>query len=91
MNNPQHFVPFSPQGLCLGVCLCTKKGNYLSIRGQVVIPKMYEQLQKRFTVKVDKTFLKMPAKNLMKVTKTEDVKDRKRPPTLRKLSFKLHH
>ena len=52
---------------------------------------MYEQLQKRFTVKVDKTFLKMPAKNLMKVTKTEDVKDRKRPPTLRKLSFKLHH
>ena len=33
MNNPQYFVPFIPQGLCLGVCLGANKGNYLSIRG----------------------------------------------------------
>ena len=26
-------VPFSPQGLYLGVCLGTNKGNYLSIKG----------------------------------------------------------
>ena len=37
MNNLQYFVPFSPQGLCLGVCLGANKGNYLSIRGKVVI------------------------------------------------------
>ena len=33
MNNLQYFVPFSPQGLCLGVCLGASKGNYFSIRG----------------------------------------------------------
>ena len=33
MNNLQYFVPFNPQGLCLGVRLGTNKGNYLSIRG----------------------------------------------------------
>ena len=33
MSNPQYFVPFSPQGLCLWVCLVAKMGNYLSIRG----------------------------------------------------------
>ena len=33
MNNLQYFVQFSPQELCLGVCLGANKGNYLSIRG----------------------------------------------------------
>ena len=33
MNNPRYFVPSSPQGLRLGVCLGANKGNYLSIRG----------------------------------------------------------
>ena len=33
MNNPQCFVPFSPQELCLKACLCASKGNHLSIRG----------------------------------------------------------
>ena len=40
MNNLQCFVPSSPQGLPLGVCLGAKTGNYLSITGKVVIPKM---------------------------------------------------
>ena len=35
--------------------------------------------------------LKVHAKNLVKVTRTEEVKDRKRPPTLTKLSFKFRH
>ena len=38
--NFQYFVPFSNQELCLEVCLSANKGNYLSIREQVVIPKM---------------------------------------------------
>ena len=33
MNNLQYFVPFSPQGPCLGACLSTNKRNHLSIRG----------------------------------------------------------
>ena len=33
MNNLQYFLPFSPQGLCLGVFLGASNGNYLSIRG----------------------------------------------------------
>ena len=33
MKNLQYFVPFSPQELCLEVCLSPNKGNYLSIRG----------------------------------------------------------
>ena len=33
MNNPQYFVPFSPQELCFGACLSANKGNHLSIRG----------------------------------------------------------
>ena len=91
MNNPQYFVPFSPQGLCLWACLGANKGNYLSIRGYVLIPKMWEQRQKRFSVEVDQTFLKVPAKNLVKVTGTGEVKGRKGPPILRKLSFKFRH
>ena len=33
----------------------------------------------------------MHAKNLVKVTRTGEVKGRKRPPTLRKLSFKFRY
>ena len=33
MNNLQYFVPFSPQGLCLGVFLGASNGYYFSIRG----------------------------------------------------------
>ena len=33
----------------------------------------------------------MHAKNLVKVTRTGEVKGRKRPPTLRKLSFKFRN
>ena len=89
MNNLQYFVPFSPQELCLEVCLSANKGNYLSIGEQPVIPKMLEQ--KLFSVEVDQTFLKVHAKNLVKVTGTWEVKGRKRPPTLRKLSFKFRN
>ena len=91
MNNLQYFVPFRPDGLCLEVCLGSVKENYLSIRGQVVIPKNQEQRQKRFSLEVDQTFLNMHAKKLVKVTGTGEIKCRKRPPTLRKLSFKFHH
>ena len=91
MNNLQYSVPFSLYGPCLGVCLSVDKGNYLSIRGQVVIPKMQEQRQKRFSVVVDQTFLKVHAKNLVKVTGTGEIKDRKGPPPLRKLSFKFRY
>ena len=56
-----------------------------------MIPKMEERRQKLFSVEVDQTFLKVHAKNLVKVTGTGEVKGRKRPPTLRKLFFKFRH
>ena len=90
MNNLQYFVPFSPQELCLGACLSANKGNHLSIRGQVVIHKMQEQRQKLFSVEVEQTFLKVHAKNLMKVTGIGEVKGRKGPPTLRKQKHGRH-
>ena len=40
MNNLQYFAPISPQEPCLGACPSADKGNHLSIRGWVVIPKM---------------------------------------------------
>ena len=40
MNNVQRFVPFSPHELCLEVRLRANKGDYLSIRRGVIIPKM---------------------------------------------------
>ena len=44
-----------------------------------------------FSADIDQTFLKVHAKNLVKVTGTGEVKRRKRPPTLRNLSFKFRH
>ena len=81
MNNLQYFVPFSPQELYLEVCLSANQGNYLLIRRWVIIPKIEEQRQKPFSMKIDQTFLKVHAKNLVKVTGTEDVMSRKRPRT----------
>ena len=52
---------------------------------------MEERRQKLFSGEVDQTFLKVHAKNLVKVTGTGEVKGRKRPPTLRKLSLKFRH
>ena len=52
---------------------------------------MERQRQKLFSVEVDQTFLKVPAKNLVKVTGTGEIKGGKGPPTLRKLSFKFRH
>ena len=46
---------------------------------------------KIFSVEVDQTFLKVLAKNLVKVTGTEEVKGRKGLSSLRKLSFKFRH
>ena len=40
---------------------------------------------------VDQTLLKVHAKNLVKVTRTGELMRRKRPPTLKKLSFKFLH
>ena len=40
MNNLQYSVPSSPHEPYLGECLSANMGNHLSIRGQVVIPKM---------------------------------------------------
>ena len=40
---------------------------------------------------LDQTLLKVHAKNLVKVTGTGEVKGRKRPSTLRELSFKFRH
>ena len=45
----------------------------------------------RFSAEVDQIFLKVYAKNLVKVIRTGEVKGRKRPPTLVKLSFKFRH
>ena len=81
MNNLQYFVPFSPQKLYLEVCLSANQGNYLLIRRWVIIPKIEEQRQKPFSTKIDQTFLKVHTKNLVKVTRTEDVMSRKRPRT----------
>ena len=44
-----------------------------------------------FSVEVDQNFLKVHAKDLVKVTGSGEVKGRKRPPTLRKLSLKFRH
>ena len=52
--------------------------------------KKLERWQKLFTVEVDQTFLKVRAKNLVKVTRIGKVMGKKRPPTLRELSFKFH-
>ena len=52
---------------------------------------MYEERQKLFSAEVDQTFLEVHAKNLVKVTGTGEVKDRKGPSTLRKLSFRFRH
>ena len=57
----------------------------------VIIPKIEERRWKLFNAEVDQTFLKVHAKNLVKVTRTREVMGRKRPPTLRKLSLKFHH
>ena len=43
------------------------------------------------SVELDQTFLKVNAKNLTKVTRIGEVMGRKRPPTLRKVSFKFRH
>ena len=71
--------------------MSTNKGNYLSIRRWVVIPKMKEWQQKLFSAEVDQTFLMLHGKNLVKVNGAGEVKGRKRPPTLRKLSFKFRY
>ena len=42
-------------------------------------------------VEVDQTFLKVNAKDLVKVTRIKEVMGRKKPPNLRKLSFKFRH
>ena len=57
----------------------------------VIIPKIEERRWKLFNAEVDQTFLKVHAKNLVKVTRTREVMGRKRPPTLRKLSLKFRH
>ena len=40
MNNGQYFVLSSPHERCLEVCLSANKGDYLSVRRWVIIPKM---------------------------------------------------
>ena len=44
--------------------------------------KKYKLWQKFFTVEVDQTFLKVSAKNLVKVTRIGKIMDKKKPPTL---------
>ena len=44
---------------------------------------MQELQQKLFSAEVDQTFLKVNAKNIVKIAKTGEFKGRKRPPTLR--------
>ena len=63
----------------------------MSIRRWVIIPNMQEWQQKRFSAEVDQIFLKVHVKNLVKVTRTGEVKGGKRPPALRKLPFKFRH
>ena len=46
---------------------------------------------KNFIVEVDGTFLKMCAKNLVKVTRIGEVMSRKGPPTLRNLYFHFRY
>ena len=46
---------------------------------------------KIFNAQVNHTFLKTHAENLMKVTRIMEVMGRKRSPTLRKFSFKIHY
>ena len=40
INNIQYIVPFSHHEMCLEVCLIANKGDYLSIRRWVILPKM---------------------------------------------------
>ena len=44
-----------------------------------------------FRVEVDQTFLKVHAKDLVKVFRNVKVMGRNRPPTLRQLSFKFRY
>ena len=46
---------------------------------------------KFLSVEVDRNFLKVHAKNFVKVTRIGEVMGSKKPPTLRKLSFKFGH
>ena len=47
--------------------------------------------QTLFGVEENQTFLKVRAKFLVKITRNAEVMGRKRPPTLRELSFKFRH
>ena len=51
----------------------------------------YKLQYKFFSVEVDRTFLKMCAKNLVKVTRIAEVMSRNGPPTLRNLSFQFRY
>ena len=63
----------------------------MSIKRWVITQKKLELWQKFFSVEVDETILKVRAKNLVKVTRIGKVMGRKRPPTLRRLSFKFRY
>ena len=47
--------------------------------------------QKLLSVEIDETFLKVHTKNLVRVTGNGEVKSRKGPSTLRRLSFRFPH
>ena len=52
-----------------------------------VFERQLKKLLNVFSVDADRSFLKMCAKNLVKVTRIGEVMSRKGPPTLRNLSF----
>ena len=53
--------------------------------------KNWKLWQKFFSVEVDQTFIKVRVKKLVKVTRTEKILGKKRPPTLRDVSSKFRH
>ena len=55
------------------------------------ILKMKELWQTLFSIQVDRTFLKVFAKNLVKVARIGEVVSRRGPAILGKLSFKCQH
>ena len=91
VKNLQYSKPFSPKELYLEVSLSVNEGNYLSIRRWVIILKVHKQRIKNFNLKVDQSFLKICTKSLVKVTIVGEVMGRKRPTTLRNISFLFHH
>ena len=87
MNNLQYFVPFSPQELYLEVCLSANQGNYLVSYNSKDIAAAVKNFQCRSRSNLSEGAYQKSCES----NQNWGSYGRKRPPTLRELSFKFHH